>query len=303
MESTAAVSTQQELFRQGNSAGTRPCRAVILLTVGVLLITSLCFLTGCSGGGNTGGGDAGGVETNGEETPAEEGPVDPREQVLKDYVSTQVEDCGWLESEISYEDNGEGDTVFVYFRPEDMWSQDIQGYDDAMAQDEAYALAKELNSFVYILGYTTRVHNHVPLGGRILSRSGRCGRGGTVAVGGRYHFAFDGEQHHPGPRDGCLGAAGNVCGGVCEQHALWVHARVVHRGCERRALPHSAWTHRPPRARTLTFARAPWTQNWLRITYQLVIEPPRPSRQPRRTGRSCKSQLSRGGFRGARAPG
>ena len=155
MEPDTVVSTQRELFHQGDSAGTRPCRAVIRLMVGTLLIMSLCFLTGCSGGGNTGGGDAGGVETNGEETPAEEGPVDPREQVLKDYVSTQVEDCGWLESEISYEDNGEGDTVFVYFRPEDMWSQDIQGYDDAMAQDEAYALAKELNSFVYILGYTT----------------------------------------------------------------------------------------------------------------------------------------------------
>lgn len=155
MEPDTVVSTQEELFHQGDSAGTRPCRAVIRLMVGALLIMSLCFLTGCSGGGNTGGGDASGVETNGEETPAEEEPVDPREQVLKDYVSTQVEDCGWLESEISYEDNGEGDTVFVYFRPEDMWSQDIQGYDDAMAQDEAYALAKELNSFVYILGYTT----------------------------------------------------------------------------------------------------------------------------------------------------
>lgn len=155
MEPDAAVSTQQELFHQSDSAGTQPCRAVILLMVGALLIMSLCFLTGCSGGGNAGGGDAGGVETNGEETPAEEEPVDPREQVLKDYVSTQVEDYGWLESEISYEDNGEGDTVFVYFRPEDMWSQDIQGYDDAMAQDEADALAEELNSFVYILGYTT----------------------------------------------------------------------------------------------------------------------------------------------------
>lgn len=70
-------------------------------------------------------------------------------------MSTQVEDYGWLESEISYEDNGEGDTVFVYFRPEDMWSQDILGYDEAMFQDEADALADELNSFVYILGYTT----------------------------------------------------------------------------------------------------------------------------------------------------
>lgn len=81
--------------------------------------------------------------------------LDPREQVLEDYVQQQVEDYGWLESEISYEDNGEGDTVFVTFRPEDMWSQDLLGYDDAMSQDEARALADELNSFVYILGYTT----------------------------------------------------------------------------------------------------------------------------------------------------
>lgn len=78
-----------------------------------------------------------------------------REQVLEGYVRQQVEDYGWLESEISYEDNGEGDTVFVFFRPEDMWSQDILDYDDAMSQDEARALADELNSFVYIFGYTT----------------------------------------------------------------------------------------------------------------------------------------------------
>lgn len=81
--------------------------------------------------------------------------LDPREQVLEGYVRQQVEDYGWLESEISYEDNGEGDTVFVLFRPEDMWSQDILDYDDAMSQDEARALADELNSFVYIFGYTT----------------------------------------------------------------------------------------------------------------------------------------------------
>lgn len=81
--------------------------------------------------------------------------TDPREQILKDYVRQQVDDYGWLESEISYEDHGEGDTVFVTFRSEDMWSQEITGYDDAMSQDEASALAKELNSFVYIFGYTT----------------------------------------------------------------------------------------------------------------------------------------------------
>ena len=155
MEPDAVVSIQEELFHQGDSAGTRPCRAVILLMVGVLLAMSLCFLTGCTGGGGIGGGDVSGAATGGEEAPAKEEPVDPREQVFKDYVRTQVEDCGWRESEISYEDNGEGDTVFVFFRPEDMWSQDILGYDDAMAQDEANALAEELNSFVFILGYTT----------------------------------------------------------------------------------------------------------------------------------------------------
>lgn len=81
--------------------------------------------------------------------------VDLREQVLRDYVQQQVEDYGYSESEISYEDNGEGDTVFITFRPDDLWSQDIVGYDDAMSQDEARALANELNSFVYIFGYTT----------------------------------------------------------------------------------------------------------------------------------------------------
>ena len=81
--------------------------------------------------------------------------VDPREQVLRDYVQQQVEDYGYSESEISYEDNGEDDTVFITFRPDDLWSQDIVGYDDAMSQDEARALANELNSFVYIFGYTT----------------------------------------------------------------------------------------------------------------------------------------------------
>lgn len=78
----------------------------------------------------------------------------PRERVLEDYVQQQVEDYGYSEREITYEDNGEEDTVFITFRSEDMWSQDLFGYDDAMAQDEARELADELDSFVYILGYT-----------------------------------------------------------------------------------------------------------------------------------------------------
>ena len=101
---------------------------VCLFAVGILLMTS-----GCSGGV----------------------VVDPRVQVLDGYVQQQCEDNGWTEDEISYEDNGEGDTVFIYFEPADLNSQDLIGYDDAMAQDEARELADELNSFVYILGYTT----------------------------------------------------------------------------------------------------------------------------------------------------
>lgn len=105
-------------------------RVTDLLATGILLIVAFILLVGCSSAGQ-------------------------RERVLEGYVRQQVEDYGWLENEISYEDNGEGNTVFVFFRPEDMWSQDILGYDDDMSQDEANALAEELNSVVFILGYTT----------------------------------------------------------------------------------------------------------------------------------------------------
>lgn len=98
-----------------------------------LVVMALVALAGCSSGSS----------------------LDPREQVLEDYVQQQVDDYDWDESEITYEDNGEGDTVFITFRPDDLWSQDLIGYDDAMSQDEARALANELNSFVYIFGYTT----------------------------------------------------------------------------------------------------------------------------------------------------
>lgn len=109
------------------------CGASRAVFLSLLAAIALVALAGCSSSSN----------------------VDPREQVLQDYVQQQVEDYGYSESEISYEDNGEGDTVFITFRPDDLRSQDIVGYDDAMSQDEARALANELNSFVYIFGYTT----------------------------------------------------------------------------------------------------------------------------------------------------
>lgn len=108
-------------------------RVLRILTPCCLVAVALILLAGCSSGSS----------------------LDPREQVLEDYVQQQVDDYGWIESEITYEDHGEGDTVFIIFRPEDLWSQDIIGYDEAMSQDEARALADELNSFVYLFGYTT----------------------------------------------------------------------------------------------------------------------------------------------------
>lgn len=81
--------------------------------------------------------------------------VDPRTQVLEDYVEQQVEDYGWTEDEIVYEDNGEGDSVLITFKPKDGSSLEMFGYDEAMAQEEADALCAELNCCVFILGCTS----------------------------------------------------------------------------------------------------------------------------------------------------
>lgn len=105
-------------------------RTVLAIAFAVILVQTVC---GCSS------------------SPS----VDPREQMLDAYVRQQIDDYGYLEGEITYEDNGEGNTVFIEFRPEDFPSQELIGYDDAMAQDEADELAEELSSIVYILGYTS----------------------------------------------------------------------------------------------------------------------------------------------------
>lgn len=125
---------RREKMGVSSRVATRPTRlSAVLILMGSLLLCALFCVSGCSSGGG----------------------ADQRTEILEDYVRQQVEECGWSEDEISYEDNGEGDTVFIIFTPEAMFSRDIVGYEDAMAQDEAQVLAEQLNSVVFIFGYTT----------------------------------------------------------------------------------------------------------------------------------------------------
>lgn len=126
--------SHRELIGLPSRFSARPIRSsAAFLLMGFLLLCAFFCVSGCSSGGAT----------------------DPRAEILEGYVRQQVEEYGWSEDEISYEDNGEGETVFITFTPEAVFSRDIVGYEDALAQDEAQVLAEQLNSAVFILGYTT----------------------------------------------------------------------------------------------------------------------------------------------------
>lgn len=104
--------------------------------------------------------------SDGDAGQAEEEEVDPRTQVLEDYVEERAEDLGWEESEITYEDHEEDNVVLVYLKPASgATSHDHYDYNEQMLQEDANGLAGMLDCVVYIFGYTSDEYLVVTAGG------------------------------------------------------------------------------------------------------------------------------------------
>lgn len=81
-------------------------------------------------------------------------PEAKRQRFFDQYIEQQVNDYGWDRDDIEIEDHGERNSVEIIFTSSDS-SHSFSSYDENSAQEEAHDLAEDLNSFVFIFGYTS----------------------------------------------------------------------------------------------------------------------------------------------------